>query len=542
MWLALPLVWVALEFLRAHAQDLYLGPTFPWFDLAHTQYRRTVLIQIADITGVYGISALLGMFNGLAADAALAWLAKRRDTRTAPDSPAPAPTPALQPLARPRRRLIVGSAVVAGCLVATIAYGAWQLARNTRIEGPIIGIVQEAYPISLATGRGASQEEILDKHLADTRRFLAAPKKPDLVIWPETMLPPSLNREMTHLDVDALKGDSLRSLAAKFGGPEAWDANQYDEPYLRSFLKRELVTGRIGANGRPELSKRQLAGKVLAMSGRLGCPILAGGSAIYRNDHPLFRKDEWLVRNAALWFDPNDPNAPSYAKRHLVPFSEAVPFKHTWLGLHLFLRQFVPEVMEQLDPGPTNTVFTLRRGDRTWRVVSPICFEGTIEPLCRKMVYADGHKRADIMANLSNDGWFVSPFFGGGRASTEQAEHLSHYCFRAVENRVPVVRAVNTGISASIDSNGRIVAEVTKDGRNTMISGTLLLDGERRGALEYLPGHGPKILVDGRVSWYSLVGDAFAMAVSIAAAVWAIVMFTVWRPKKKGSAIETESA
>ena len=140
------------------------------------------------------------------------------------------------------------------------------------------------------------------------------------------------------------------------------------------------------------------------------------------------------------------------------------------------------------------------------------------------------------MANLSNDGWFVWPWGDARRASTEQAQHLSHYCFRAVENRVPVVRAVNTGVSASIDSNGRIVAEVRKNGRNTMISGTLLLDGANGGTVEYLPGHGPKVLVDRRVSWYSRVGDIFALTVVLAAATWVMGMFALCGRRKEGLA------
>jgi apolipoprotein N-acyltransferase len=189
--------------------------------------------------------------------------------------------------------------------------------------------------------------------------------------------------------------------------------------------------------------------------------------------------------------------------------------------------------MEQLDPGPEITRFTLARPTGKWRVVCPICYEGTMSTPCRRMVYQDGRKEADIMVNLSNDGWFVWPWGDARRASTEQAQHLSHYCFRAVENRVPVVRAVNTGVSASIDSNGRIVAEVRENGQNTMISGTLLLDGDNGGTVEYLPGHGPKVLVDHRASWYSRVGDAFALTVVLAAATWMMGMFALCGRRKE---------
>jgi apolipoprotein N-acyltransferase len=149
------------------------------------------------------------------------------------------------------------------------------------------------------------------------------------------------------------------------------------------------------------------------------------------------------------------------------------------------------------------------------------------------MVYQDGRKKADLIANLSNDGWFVWRWDEGPwHGTTEQAQHLSHYCFRAVENRVPVVRAVNTGISASIDSNGRIVAEVRHGSARTMVSGTLLLDGAARNDVEYLAGHGPKVLVDRRVSWYSRLGDSFAGTVALVCA-GTFVWLARKRPEKK---------
>jgi apolipoprotein N-acyltransferase len=114
-----------------------------------------------------------------------------------------------------------------------------------------------------------------------------------------------------------------------------------------------------------------------------------------------------------------------------------------------------------------------------------------------------------MLVNLSNDGWFVWP---GRRAppSTEHAQHLVHYCFRAVENRVPVLRAANTGISASIDSSGRIVETL----------------GYRPGSLAV------KVLVDGRTSLYSIAGDVFAIAVSAAGAAMVAWMVRQWRRRK----------
>jgi len=125
---------------------------------------------------------------------------------------------------------------------------------------------------------------------------------------------------------------------------------------------------------------------------------------------------------------------------------------------------------------------------------------------------------------MSNDGWFTRD----GKGTTEQAQHLSLYVFRAIENRVPVVRAVNTGVSASIDSCGRIVAEIP-----VMSAGTLLLDGKQRNDVQYADGHGPIVLVDDRLSGYDLAGDFFAQAVAVLAA--CLLAWAWWKSGKSKS-------
>jgi apolipoprotein N-acyltransferase len=229
--------------------------------------------------------------------------------------------------------------------------------------------------------------------------------------------------------------------------------------------------------------------------------------------------------------------------------SEYVPFKYSWPWFHKALRTFVPEVMSQLEPGAEFKRFELKRGERTWRLAPVICYEGTFARVCRRMVVREGRKDADILVNLSNDGWFVwrwGPWTGEGTA--EHAQHLAHYCFRAVENRVPVVRAVNTGISASIDSNGRIVGAVSRDGgRAPMLTGTLLLkspvDGPAGARAPATSPAGPaseipQVLVDGRVSLYSIVGDVFVQAVCLVAVAWVVWTLVAGRMRTRPGAAE----
>ena len=103
---------------------------------------------------------------------------------------------------------------------------------------------------------------------------------------------------------------------------------------------------------------------------------------------------------------------------------------------------------------------------------------------------APGGRAPDVLVDISNDGWF--------NGSAEHDMHLAIAKFRSVEHRTPGIRAVNRGISAIIDGNGRvtdelpklsagaIVAEVPLDPRSSLYSrvrGRLrprLLRGDRR--------------------------------------------------------------
>ncbi len=507
MWIVLPLVWVALEYARA-----YVISGFPWFFLGHSQYSRISLIQVADLTGQYGVSFFVAMVNGAIVDVVRAW----RRGKTAPT--------------RTIARIATGVGVTVLIGLAMILYGLlWRLREQTTAPGPVIGLVQGAFPTSLS-GRGASPEKILTEHLQSSHKFIG--KNCDLVVWGETVLPAGLNAEMLELDPGSLGSVDLRSLSRRMFGTEA---DSYSDESLRGALGRAIGLQTTQPSG---FDMRSAALRVGDLSQRLKCPILAGSTTIHRNLDPINDDDRYVMRNSALWFDQEKRPSRIYSKNHLVPFGEYVPFKKSFLVLHRALRWFVPPVMAQLDPGRSRAPFELRSGPRTYRLVAPICYEGTFARLCRRMIVRDGKKQADILVNISNDGWFVHKYRGGSyRGTTEQAQHLVQYCFRAVENRVPVVRAVNTGISASIDSCGRIVSEVGLElegyTKRTMVTGTLLLNGAEQNTAQYGTQYGPQILVDSRITVYSLIGDVFAITVSAAGIV--LVGQLVRRRKEKSS-------
>jgi len=372
-------------------------------------------------------------------------------------------------------------------------------------------VVQGAVPTTLA-GPAKSLADMLGDYLTASEAF--APGTCDLMVWPETVVPHSLNDDLLTADLETMSPEALRALGWWY-----WRDQVTGETVPIASLRAALV--------RVQAAMKLLADRIGQTSVRLGCPILTGGATLHRLSAS---DDPWFMRNSAMWFDRSGRLQRLYGKRHLVPFSEAVPFRDAWPALHRLLRRVVPPVMVQIDPGDAWTRFALSRDGRTWSVASPICYEGTFARICRRMVIADGRKAADILINLSNDGWFV--YAAGARGhclSAEHAQHLVSYCFRAVENRVPVVRAVNTGISASIDSTGRIVAFL--GGRDGMAAGTPMRSGRLlltdTGAGSVGITRGPQVLVDGRVTVYSLHGDVFAAGVGLLAA--AMVVYVALR-------------
>jgi apolipoprotein N-acyltransferase len=123
---------------------------------------------------------------------------------------------------------------------------------------------------------------------------------------------------------------------------------------------------------------------------------------------------------------------PAYHKRYLVPIVERVPFLNPkWFSGMQYFGGF--------GRGTTATPFTFPFG----RVGVLICYESIFPQQSRRYRRAG----ADLIANITNDAWFghsLAPF-----------QHEAHLRLRAIENRVGVVRAANTGISEYIDPFGR---------------------------------------------------------------------------------------
>jgi apolipoprotein N-acyltransferase len=216
----------------------------------------------------------------------------------------------------------------------------------------------------------------------------------------------------------------------------------------------------------------------LHLAQEAGRPLLFG-SPTYTRDG-----DQDVMYNSAFLVGPDATVLGRYDKIHLVPFGEYMPLRR----LLFFLDKLVQGVGD-FRSGEAYTVMAIPQG----RFAVLICFEVIFPELVRHFV----RHGAQFLINITNDAWF------GYSAASYQ--HLAMAVFRAVENRLPIVRAANTGISAVIDPTGRLRQQTDLFVR-TWIKGRIT------------PAAGP-------TTFYTRWGDVFAygcMLVTAASLVWGI--------------------
>jgi apolipoprotein N-acyltransferase len=161
--------------------------------------------------------------------------------------------------------------------------------------------------------------------------------------------------------------------------------------------------------------------------------------------------------NSAILYGPNGEEVGRYHKEHLVPFGEYVPFE-LLIG---FLRNFV--AIGHFSPGQEPVYFSLLSQYRPIRVAAKFSVLISYEDIFPDLVRDRCKAGADFLVNMSNDAWF--------QKSAAPYQHAQASVFRAVENRVPVVRATNTGYSCFISSEGRVTSSVKTNGEEIMVTG-----------------------------------------------------------------------
>jgi apolipoprotein N-acyltransferase len=345
--LLLPLVWTASEVVINYMSDL----AFPWLPLGLAVSRFPTLAQIADLSGVRGVSFWIAATTGLLADA---WL-----------------------LRADRRRLLVRLGIAAVLAIAVVTYGRWRLGSIVMRSVAPIAIVQPNIP-----QQEKWQKENLNRIvsiLASLTREGMRSGQPRLVVWPEVALPGYL---VQHPEW----ADTLRVL-----------------------------------------------------SGPTRIPILFGVIDVeFLSTHAPDGTQEYELFNAAMTTDSTGGigRQGPYRKEFLVPVVERVPFLDPdWFkGLRYF---------GGFGRGKDQAPFRYAFGDAGIL----ICYESIFPQLSREY----RRNGAEILVNITNDAWF-------GR-SIAPHQHEAHLAFRAIENRLGIARAANTGISAYVDPLGRFHGE-----------------------------------------------------------------------------------
>jgi len=188
-----PFAWVALEYIRS-----FFLSGFPWFFIGHTQYQYLPIIQVSDITGVYGISFVIIMVNAGIADLIL-YIAARRNTSNSSSL-------SLHRFPGLKFAFFGLACILPFVLLATIlSYGFYWLNHYKPKEGPTICMVQGNIPQEVKFESKEEDEIGILKQYTDLSLNVKG-KSIDLLVWPETMMPGLLNidPELTGRKIDVL--------------------------------------------------------------------------------------------------------------------------------------------------------------------------------------------------------------------------------------------------------------------------------------------------------------------------------------------------
>ncbi len=336
-----PLAWTALEFMKSH---FLTG--FPWENLGYSQYHFLSLIQVTDITGVYGLSFVIVLVNVALFD---------------------------MTLYRHKGKKVLAQAALGGCIILVIfLYGHFSLdrIRDELKTAPAMEVALIQGNIDQSVKWNPQyQEETIDIYKALS--LAKAPVGRGLIVWPETATP-----------------------------------FFFQDQHALSRLVRNI----------PKLTSDWL---------------LFGSPSYERDD------SQTHYMNSAFLLNPDGTDAGRYDKVHLVPYGEYVPLRKYF--------PFINKLVEGIgDFRRGKSLKPLWMNDRHALGVL-ICYEGIFPEISRKYK----QNGAGLLVNITNDAWF-------GKTSAPY-QHLSMSVFRAVENRVFLVRAANTGISAFVAPDGKII-------------------------------------------------------------------------------------
>ncbi len=344
-----PFLWTGVEYLQS------LGDTaFPWVYLGYTQTYYLPVIQMAELTSVYGITFWIVTLN------ALIYYCFFREKSN---------TPAL--------------VLLFALFLLPFIYGFFVLQEAESKRAIRIGMVQGNID-PFEKWSSENDERFFAKY--DSLSRLALDSEPDLMIWPETATPFYLRYEVQYLE------------------------------RIHSWVDSSSV------------------------------PLLTGSI-----DYEYTEKG-YQYYNSALLINPGEVDISHYAKQKLVPFSEKVPY-HRYFPFR-YLKDFLYDMQLGIGDyarGEEHAIFSVfpasrrqKKGATPVEFACAICYESVFPDYIRRFV----ERGIDFLVVITNDAWFGK--------TTAPYQHARIAVLRAVENRIPIARCANTGITCFIDSFGRM--------------------------------------------------------------------------------------
>ncbi len=352
-----PILWVTQEYVRG-----WLFSGFPYLFLGHSQALDfPTIIQIADITGVYGVSFIIILTNACLTY----WLKYAKEKYTISQKEKTSSDISLS-------TMLKYSIITILFISISFGYGKYRLSSISYQNGPIIASIQGNIPQDIKDDPTTNIRHILEAYCQNTILALQQ-SKPDMIIWPETMMPDDI-----------------------FNNPQSFLLSQ-------DIAKKNKVHFLVGSH-------------------------------YYNSD---FSKKESRIRNSAFFLNPEGKCLERYDKIHLVVIGEFVPLRNIFPFIPIIIRNLVGFVPD-LEAGECRPVFSLK----DFLFGCMICFDIAYSEDVRIL----RQQGCQFLVNMTNEGWFMHT------AELEQLLQIS--IFRAVENRMGVLRSGNTGITLNIPPTG----------------------------------------------------------------------------------------
>lgn len=379
--IVLPFAWIAMELIRSLGA---LG--FPWINLGLAQTEYLPLIQIADITGSYGISFWIVLINiGIY----------------------------LTIISTDKRKYLIFTSLI---FVLVFSYGLIRIKTIDEVSTTSISIAitqPNINPDEKWDPQSREDNFALMHSLLDSALNLS----PDLVLWPESAVP-------AYLRISSHRRNPITEKLAKFNTP--------------------LLSGTV--------------------------------------DRIIDENRDKKYYNSTIFIKP-DGSIKMYNKVHLVPFAEYIPLSEKFPAL-----KKLNFGQGNFTPGEEFTVFKLD----SVKFSNIICYESSMPRIVRGFI----KNGAQFITIQANDGWL------GNSAGPYQ--HFELAKLRAIENRVPIVRCANTGISGVINPIGIVQHKIPLGEKSIIVA-------------DILPIH--------RLTFYTKYGEVFAILCII---ISLIIFSSVW--------------